>query len=268
NFINDLSTWYLRRSRDRFKGEDEKDKQAALQTTGYVLLELSKVMAPFMPFIAEQIWQRVSGNDFKDENKSVHLEGWPLAESRKQKTESRILEEMEVVRKIVELGLAKRDEAGIKVRQPLQKLEVRSKSPTLHSFGDGAKLEDEYVQLIKDEVNIKKVDFVKGEGDLEVELDTKLTAELKQEGIKRELVRFINNLRRNAGMTIQDKAYIFWQTDDKDIKKTIKKYKEDIMKDTLASEMDEGKSDEIDLGKEVKVNGIEAWLGIKLSTEL
>jgi len=254
DFINDLSTWYLRRSRDRFKGDNEKDKEMALQTTGYVLLQLAKVMAPFMPFIAEQIWQRVTRNDFKDKDKSVHLEEWPLAESRKQKAESRVLEEMEVVRKIVELGLAKRDEAGIKVRQPLGKLKVKSGK---------LKVGDNYVELIKDEVNVKEVALTKGEGDLEVELDTELTDALRQEGIKREIVRFINNLRKNAGMTIQDKAYVYWQTENNDIRKAIGKYKEDIMKDVLASEMSEGKSDEVDLSKDVKVNGVEVWLGIR-----
>ena len=70
-------------------------------------------------------------------------------------------------------------------------------------------------------------------------------------------------MRKQTGMTIQDRAHIYWQIEDKDIKKTIKKYKKDIMKDTLASKMDEGKSDEVDLGKEVKMNGVEVWLGIK-----
>ncbi|MDP2755877.1 MAG: class I tRNA ligase family protein, partial [Nitrospirota bacterium] len=122
DFINDLSTWYLRRSRDRFKGDNEEDKNAVLNTMRYVLIELAKVMAPFTPFIAEQLWQRVMEFNFEDENKSVHLEKFP--DSRQQTADSRILEEMEVVRKIVELGLAKRDEAGIKVRQPLNKFSI------------------------------------------------------------------------------------------------------------------------------------------------
>ena len=87
DFIDDLSTWYLRRSRDRFKSDDEADKNAALKTTGHVLLQLTKIMAPYMPFSAENIWQRLTGNDFKDEEKSVHLEGWPILDDRRQTTE-------------------------------------------------------------------------------------------------------------------------------------------------------------------------------------
>ncbi|MFH1427312.1 MAG: isoleucine--tRNA ligase [Patescibacteria group bacterium] len=256
-FINDLSTWYIRRSRDRFKGSDEKDKKAARQTTGYVLLELAKVMAPFTPFMAEELWQKVSGNNFKDNDKSVHLESWPAKLRIKpclpagRNEDLKIIEEMEMVRKIVELGLAKRDEAVIKVRQPLQKLKVKS-----------IKLKEEYVQLIRDEVNVKKIEFINGK-ELKVELDIVLTDELKEEGIKREIVRFINDLRKQAGLTIKDKIQVFWQAEDKEVKKAILKNVPQIMAETLASDMDEEKIDQVDVGKEVKVNGKSVWLGIK-----
>ncbi|MFA5318474.1 MAG: class I tRNA ligase family protein, partial [Patescibacteria group bacterium] len=141
-FINDLSTWYIRRSRDRFKSEDEQDKQAALNTTGFVLLELSKVIAPVMPFMAETIWQKVTGNDFKDGNKSAHLESFPTVE----KIDDKIIGDMAQVQKIVEMGLAKRDEAGIKVRQPLSELRITN-----------YELRNEYENLIKDELNVKSV---------------------------------------------------------------------------------------------------------------
>ena len=261
-FINDLSTWYLRRGRDRFKGEDQKDKQAALQTTGYVLLELSKVMAPFMPFIAEQIWQRVSGNDFKDEDKSVHLESWPIARNVERITHNEILKKMEIVRKIVEMGLAKRDEAGIKVRQPLQKLEVRSK-----------KLEDEYVKLIKDEVNVKNVEFVKGKGELQVELNTELTNELKQEGIAREIIRNVNSIRKKHGFTIKDRINIYIDTKSDNIKKVVDdngKYYNYIIANTLASAyriagqgLKPIESDNPKFFKEVKINGEIVNIGIQ-----
>jgi len=139
-FIDDLSTWYIRRSRDRFKGDDAVDAKAAMETTGYVLLQLAKVMAPFMPFMAEQVWQKVSGNEFKDENKSVHLENWNVVGVIDEKA----LEDMEKVRKIVELGLAKRDEAGIKVRQPLSQLRITN-----------YELKEEYKVLVLDEINVK-----------------------------------------------------------------------------------------------------------------
>ena len=292
DFIDDLSTWYLRRSRDRFKGdlkcratneqsrlaatngdhandaahtnennEDAKDKQGALQTTNFVLLQLVRVMAPFMPFIAEQIWQKVTGNNFGNKDRSVHLESWPKIKPkiRNLKFEIKILEEMVIVRKIVELGLAKRDEAGIKVRQPLQKLEVITAKA-----GQGSKkLEDKYADLIKDEINVKEIEFVESEGDLEVELDTKLTPALKQEGIKRELVRFINNLRKDAGMTIQDRAVIYLECENNEIKTAIKKYKQDILQDTLADDVIEGLKNDVDTKKEININEEKVILGIK-----
>ncbi|MDP3043196.1 MAG: class I tRNA ligase family protein, partial [bacterium] len=255
-FINDLSTWYLRRSRDRFKSDNKEDKNAALSAMRFVLTELAKVMAPFMPFIAEQLWQRVSGFNFKDENKSVHLESWPSFAKATEGKPDDILENMEVVRKIVELGLAKRDEAGIKVRQPIASLKIKNQKSKI-------KNNEEYIKLIKDELNVKEVEFVEEGGKLQIELDTEITPELKQEGIKRELVRFINGLRKEAGMTIKDRAVIYWQTENKEIKQAIEKYKDEIIKDTLASEMNEGESDNIDLSKKVKVNEMAVWLGVK-----
>ena len=136
-----------------------------------------------------------------------------------------VLENMDAVRRIVELGLAARDEAEIKVRQPLASLEVKSKNEKL-------KISDDYLKLIKDEVNVKKIEFKKEDVDLSVKLCTKLTPELKQEGIKREIVRLINAMRKNAGMTIHDRAVVYWECKNKEIKQAIKKLKKDILKDT------------------------------------
>ena len=250
-FIDDLSTWYLRRSRDRFKGDDEKDKESAIATTGFVLLQLSKVMAPFMPFIAEQLWQKITGNDFKDENKSVHLESWPTTHNMKHATHN-IIEEMEVARKIVELGLAERDKAGIKVRQPLPELRITN-----------YELQDEYVALVKDEVNVKEITCKKGDGNIEVELDTDISDKLKLEGIKRDLVRSINNLRKDAGLTIQDKAVVYWESDDQMIKDVFSKMANEIMRDTLSTKINEGMVGDVDIQKEVKVNDTKLILGVK-----
>ena len=256
DFINDLSTWYLRRSRDRFKNDTSaslaqvKDKEAALQTTDYVLTELAKVLAPFMPFLAEQIWQKVTGFDFKDENKSVHLESWPDRGSQIVDRGSQILEEMEMVRKIVELGLAERDKVGIKVRQPLSKLKVKSEK---------LKVGDEFINLIADEVNVKKVEFIE-EGELAVELDTTIDEELKLEGLKRELVRMINSLRKEAGLTIQDKINLYWQSDSELIKNVFESLGKDILKDTLADKISETAIEE---QKEFKINGEQVKLSVK-----
>ena len=278
DFIDDLSTWYVRRSRDRFKGEDATDKNNALNTLGYVLLQLSKIIAPFMPFMAEEIWQKVTGLEYQYEDRSVHLEAWPTIDNRpplgptrgRQKTDDpsarlpsvrlgadkkqtaeqkNLLEEMAVVRKIVELGLAKRDEAGIKVRQPLAKLRITN-----------YELQNEYQPLVMDELNVKGIETAKGEGDLRVELDTTMTDELKREGMKRELVRTINALRKKAGLTIADRISLYWQGSET-MKKVIEQYHDDLLRDTLAVEIIESPT-EAGTTDEVKIDGEAVILGI------
>jgi len=255
-FINDLSTWYLRRSRDRFKGADENEKKQALDTTRYVLIELSKVMAPFMPFIAEQIWQETTGYNFEDADKSVHLEEWsdskmtpsylPLikGEGVRPCKNGDILDQMKLVRQIAEQGLSARAEAGIKVRQPLQAYST--------SLTDS--LEPEYISMLKEELNVLEIKF--GEDKLTLEL----TPELIQGGMARELVRQINNLRKNKGLTINDTIKIYYQTNSQDIKDTVSKLDEQIRKDTLAKEIT---SDDVIDGKKVKINGEIVEIGVE-----
>lgn len=245
-FIDDLSTWYLRRSRDRFKSTDKKDKQAALDTTRYVLITLAKVMAPFTPFIAEQVWQKATGYDFADTAKSVHLEEWPTTRNTQHATHKNIIESMEITRKIVEMGLAKRDEVGIKVRQPLSELRIT-----------GYELQVDYAGLIRDEVNVKKTTFCK-EGEVSVELNAEITEDLKLEGIKRELVRSINTLRKKEGLTIEDRIEVLWSSDSADIKKAIDQYEKELMADVLADKISEGGE-----GKDVMVNGEMVKIGIQ-----
>jgi|WetSurMetagenome_2_1015567.scaffolds.fasta_scaffold01363_13 isoleucyl-tRNA synthetase len=259
-FIDDFSTWYLRRSRDRFKDEGE-DKNNALNTTRLVLTDLAKVMAPFTPFIAEELWQKVMGHNFANPEMSVHLEEWPNnsplerggAERRgvlklENTEEQNVLTEMEKVRKIVELGLVKRDEAGIKVRQPLSELRIKN-----------YELRNEFIDLIKDELNVKNVTSAIGEWDLSVELDTSMTPELIAEGMKRELVRFINAERKNAGLTIGDRIALQIFTASEAIKNAVELFETDLKKDVLADEIIIGA---FEGGKEVDVNGEKAILKI------
>ncbi len=174
-FIDDLSTWYLRRSRERLKSDASVLRQ--------VLLELSKVMAPFTPFIAEEIYRGLNG-----EKESVHLEDWPhFAEA--SRGEHQLLEEMLEVRKIVSLGLEARAKAAIKVRQPLGKLKIKSQS----------KVKSELLELIKDEMNVKEIIF-DPKLATEIELDTTLTPALKEEGELRDLTREIQDWRKAQGL--------------------------------------------------------------------
>ena len=255
-FIDDFSTWYLRRSRDRFKDEGD-DKDSALATTRLVLTDLAKVMAPFTPFLAEQLWQKVTGNNFSNHEASVHLEEFPnsplsrgVAEGRGVSSEDYVLEKMKLVRQSVELGLAKRSDVGIKVRQPLAKLTI-----TAFLFLAQRSLEKEYIQLIKDEVNVKEAEFIDDESardNIKVELDIAMTPELIAEGLKRELVRFINAERKNSDLTINDKIILTIATESEAVKNAIKLFQADLKKDVLADKIIIGAADG---GKAVEANG-------------
>ncbi|MFA5841464.1 MAG: class I tRNA ligase family protein [Candidatus Paceibacterota bacterium] len=190
-FIDDLSTWYIRRSRERFKGDDEADKKSALETTNYTLMELSKVVAPFMPFIADDLYLKVAGGK-KEE--SVHLEKWP--EAKELNDESReIIEEMRKAREVVSLGLEERAKHGIKVRQPLRMLS------TTAAFSDG------YNIIIGEELNVKEVKWDKNLPTI-LALDVEITQELKEEGNVRDIIRAIQEFRKNEGLTPNDKVAI------------------------------------------------------------
>ncbi|PIR58144.1 MAG: hypothetical protein COU71_00255 [Parcubacteria group bacterium CG10_big_fil_rev_8_21_14_0_10_38_31] len=208
DFVDDLSTWYVRRSRDRFKDEGE-DKKDAILTTRFVLLEFAKVTAPFMPFMSERFYKSLGG-----EKESVHLEEWPFKKSLtdsvlgvfgvdKASKDLEILYDMKEIRRVVSLGLEARAEAGLKVRQPLQKLIIKN---------DKLKGKDELLELVKDEVNVKEIGFDPGiEND--VKLDLRLTPELIAEGQFRDIVRFVQDLRKKAGLTPDDEISVFVQTD-------------------------------------------------------
>ncbi len=185
DFVEDISTWYLRRSRDRFKGEDRLDAKEALRTTRTVLIGISRALAPFMPFLAEEIYGRVSGP-----RESVHLDKWP--EPGKVNTD--ILAKMSLVRDFASKGLEARMTAKIPVRQPLAKITLKSKP-----------LDSEFAELIQDEVNVKQVHFAM-DMETEVALDTNIDAELKIEGEYRELLRQIQDLRKEKGLSVKDSA--------------------------------------------------------------
>jgi isoleucyl-tRNA synthetase len=193
-FVDDLSTWYLRRSRDRFKGDDVADRENALATLRYVIKTLAKLMAPFMSFIAEELYQKVK--DATDPE-SVHLDSWPEIVA----VDEKVLADMAETRKIVSLGLELRAASGIKVRQPLSELKLKTKS-----------LGEEYLPLIADELNVKKVS-VENNQDEEVALDTNITPELKAEGTLRELVRNLQDMRKKKGLNPQDKVLLKVSTD-------------------------------------------------------
>jgi isoleucyl-tRNA synthetase len=184
-FVDDLSNWFVRRSRRRFwKSESGSDKAEAYETLHFVLSYLALILAPFTPFLAEELWQNMMGGE------SVHLQDWPKA----GKIDEAAITKMADCRAIITEGLALRmernDEYGqIKVRQPLASLK----------YG-GEKLDDFYEQIIAEEVNVKKVAHGK-----KLELDKKLTDELREEGFVRELIRFVQSARKKAGLNVDDR---------------------------------------------------------------
>jgi isoleucyl-tRNA synthetase len=243
DFIGDLSTWYLRRSRDRIKDEAanpelEQAQYGARQTLYFVLKTLAKVMAPFAPFTAEDIWLKLRN---ENDTESVHLAEWP-----KKKLQifwfgvSKTLGDMEVVRSIVTLGLEARQKAGIKVRQPLKQLEIIAR-----------KLSDKHLKIIKDELNIKDISYILKIkiGIQKVNLDTEITPELKGEGNYRELVRAIQDMRKKMRLTPSDVIFLFVETNDEG-KKLIQKFETDLLKTILASKVEFKQND----GETIKID--------------
>lgn len=210
-FIDDLSNWFVRRSRRRFwKSESGEDKAEAYETLHYVLSYLALIMAPFTPFLAEELWQNMMGGE------SVHLQDWPAA----GEIDEDAIAKMADCRKIITDGLAIRmdrnDEFGqIKVRQPLASL----------TYG-GEKLDDFYEQIIAEEVNVKKVEHGK-----ELALDKRLTDELREEGFVRELIRFVQSARKKAELNVDDRIKLSVSCDVPEA------YVETLKNEVLATEL-------------------------------
>lgn len=225
DFVDDLSTWYIRRSRDRFK-EEGKDTQYALATTRFVLETFSRLIAPYVPFVADEIYRALDG-----EQESVHLADWPVFEYQN----GEVLEMMQETRTIISQALELRAQAKIKVRQPLQKLQITNN-----------KIQGAYLDLIKEEVNVKEV--VAGEI---FDLDTSITPELQAEGNMRELIRQIQSMRKNMELHPDDRIVLYVATDDEG-QKLIKKFEQEMMHTAGITEILFQEND----GQEVEINGI------------
>ena len=218
-FIDDMSNWFVRRSRRRFwKSEDDQDKLEAYSTLYYVLIYLAKIMAPFTPFLAEELYQKMTGAGVVNSEipESVHLLDWPEAGL----IDEVVLTQMAKTREVITAGLAERmkkteTEAQIKVRQPLVKLVYA-----------GERLDDFYEQIIMEEVNVKSVEH--GEA---LALDKTLTPELLEEGKIRELIRFVQAARKKAGLNVDDRIRLMVSME---VPET---YREMLMNEVLAEEL-------------------------------
>ncbi|MFN3301634.1 MAG: isoleucine--tRNA ligase [Patescibacteria group bacterium] len=247
DFINELSTWYLRRSRKRFKSDEEKVKKSALKTLRHVILNLVKLMAPFTPFISEYVYQQMDGN-----KESVHLEKWPQP-NFENRSDKKIIDQMAIVREITSFGLEERVKNKIPIRQPLSKIIVK--------FPGLKKLKIELEEIILDELNIKEI-LYQPATEKSVELDITITPELRREWVIREITRRINNLRKEMKLTIRDKIEIYYQTDSDEISKIIDENLEILKKQILAKKIEKVEKPSID-AREIKIENQKIYLVFK-----
>ena len=230
-FLDDASNWYVRRSRRRFwKSEDDGDKNDAYRTLHYVLVRLSYILAPFTPFLAEELYHNLTGDD-----ESIHLKDWlPAGEINRA-----MLRDMNALRAAVNDGLSKRAAEGIKVRQPL----ASTKLVSTISQNTPEEVVRFLVDIARDELNVKSVEVVTGsELDIpeasaqpSVVYDLNITPELKREGLMREIVRHVQSARKKAGLQVDDRIILQLTTNDDQLRQAINEHRATIAAETLAS---------------------------------
>lgn len=255
-FLDDASNWYVRRSRKRFwKSDDDADKNDAYKTLHYVLVRLSMILAPFTPFLAEELYRKLTGGE------SVHLLDWPET----GKVNVAVIEEMAEVRKGIEQGLSARAVAGIKVRQPLAEARVY-----MHKEAPGERV-IEYMAIVAEELNVKDARIsiaLNSETDeaLEIQpptfLDTEITPELHREGLMREVIRNVQSARKAAGLEVDDRIKLALLTHENLLHEAITEHLDTIKAETLATEAVLESRDYAYL-TDCKVEGMELVVGLE-----
>ncbi len=234
--IDDVSVWYLRRSRERLKGEDSSDREATLATLRYVLKSIALLMAPVMPFYAEYLFLRVRE---ESDAESVHLMKWPKC----GEVDPVVLGKMSIVREFVTLALEARTRANIKVRQPLATLRTN------------IELEPAYAAIVADEINVKEVVYDAALTE-RVTLDTTITPELKTEGNVRELMRAIQDARKEIGLTPNDRITLIISEDTKKLMESF----EGVVLQTVGARL--ARTDEDLATRTLMIDGVEYRFGI------
>ena len=241
-FIDDASNWYVRRSRRRFwKSEDDGDKNDAYRTLHYMLVHLAYVLAPFTPFLAEELYHNLTGDD-----ESIHLKDWLPA----GRVDELVMNDMETVRGYVNEALSLRAKAGLKVRQPLA-------SVTVPSLGEHV----DFASILTDEVNVKEVKT----GDA-VKIDETITPELKREGLMREVIRYVQAARKDAGLNVDDRIKLSFATDNSELNKAIYEFRDTIAQEVL--QVDEmGTSGSFAYKSGVKIEGVSLTIQLEKARE-
>ena len=254
-FLDDASNWYVRRSRRRFwKSEDDGDKNDAYRTLHYVLVRLSYILAPFTPFLAEELYHNLTGDD-----ESIHLKDWLPAGA----VNEQVLADMSRTRELINNGLSlrmKQDEhqTSIKVRQPLQ-----------FAAYAGVKLAEYYEQIMAEELNVKEIRWIENldehladydvtEGTIKpenwIEISKQLTPELKREGLMREIIRHVQSARKKAGLQVDDRIELGITSSDSEITQAVDMFADTIKAETLAVKLGSAAADDME-EYDVKVDG-------------
>ncbi|MFC1921022.1 isoleucine--tRNA ligase [Chloroflexota bacterium] len=274
-FVDVLSNWYVRRSRRRFwKSENDTDKLSAYNTLYQCLVTLSKLMAPFTPFIAEELYQNLVCSIEPGAPESVHLTDFPVADESKIDLE--IVEANRLAMNVSSQGLATRSKAGIKVRQPLSDSYV-----SFNSERERRGLENTVIKkMIEDELNVKWIKLatpeelaaiaknpdyvVDNESAPSTAINIKITTELKAEGMAREIVRRVQTMRRSAGFDISDHIEIFYEGDEYVAEVMAEEALADYIKqETLSSKLAAGVPEEVDYREDFKLSSYQVTLGVK-----
>lgn len=216
-FIDDASNWFVRRSRRRFwKSDDDTDKNQAYQTLHYVLSYLALLLAPFVPFLAEELWDKMVGDG------SVHLKNWPMA----GQIDEQVVADMAELRAFVNEALAIRAKAGVKIRQPLSTISIPRASGEADNW---------FAPILAEEINVKNVVW----GAPELALDLGITPELKYEGLAREVIRAVQGARKQAGLNVDDRIELKLETSGEELVVTIRDFAELIKAETLAVKLNQ-----------------------------
>jgi isoleucyl-tRNA synthetase len=237
-FVDDLSNWYIRRSRRRFwKSQSDSDKLAAYQTLYEALRTVSQLMAPFVPFISDAMYRNLSNDE------SVHLSDFPAPTANH---DAQVETDMARARQAVESGLSARDAARLKVRQPLASIAL-----------PGDPLPEEIAQIVREELNVKELTF----NAPEVQLNTEITEELKLEGLAREVVRAIQDRRKKLGFNVEDRIHTRYEADGM-LVRAIERHADYIKNETLSVTLERGRADDFD-GEQMMIEGEQIWIGLK-----